>query len=283
MGDDLKTTVENLAKAVQALQAAAEANAKAIQALSSDQSSSAGHRQPTDEHHNDRPPTFQKMDFPCYDGKSNPLIFINRCESYFHQQRTMAEEKVWMASYNLEDMAQLWYIQLQEDEGMPRWGRFKDLLNLRFGPPLRAAPLFELTECRSSGTMEEYSNLFQALLPRAGRLDEIQRVQLYTGGLLPPLSHAVCILNPETLAAAMSLARRIELMESDRLTPAPARLAQRGLLPVPTPWPVSVAPPPSVARAPDTTGGRPSGPRRVQPEAADSRGTGRAASSWALF
>jgi hypothetical protein len=175
----------------------------------------------------------------------------------------MAEEKAWMASYNLEDVAQLWYIQLQEDEGMSRWGRFKDLLNLRFGPPLRAAPLFELTECRRSRTVEEYSNRFQALLPRAGRLDEIQRVQLYTGGLLPPLSHAVRIHNPKTLAAAMNLARQIELMESDRPAPAPARTTPRGLLPAPAPRPASVGPP--------------------QPEAADPRGTGGAASSWALF
>jgi hypothetical protein len=50
------------------------------------------------------------MDFPRYDGKSDPLIFINRCESYFHQQRIMEKEKVWMASYNLEDGAQMWYI-----------------------------------------------------------------------------------------------------------------------------------------------------------------------------
>jgi hypothetical protein len=242
MGDDLKTTIENLAKAVQALQATTEANAKAIQALSIDQSSSAGHHQPTGEHHIDRPPRFQKMDFPRYNGKSDPLIFINRCESCFHQQQTMAEEKVWMASYNLEDVAQLWYIQLQEDEGMPRWGRFKDLLNLRFGPPLRAAPLFELTDCRRSGTMEEYSNRFQALLPRMGRLDEIQRVQLYTSGLLPPLSHAVRIHNSETLAAAMSLVRQIELMESERPAPAPARLAPRGLLPAPAPRLASVTP-----------------------------------------
>jgi hypothetical protein len=58
-------------------------------------------------HHNDRPPWFQKMDFPRYDGKSDPLIFINRCESYFHQHRIMEEEKVWIASYNLENGAQL--------------------------------------------------------------------------------------------------------------------------------------------------------------------------------
>jgi hypothetical protein len=186
-----------------------------------------------------------------------------------------------MASYNLEDVAQLWYIQLQEDEGMSRWGRFKDLLNLRFGPPLRAAPLFELTECQRSRTVEEYSDRFQALLPRAGRLDEIQRVQLYTGGLLPPLSHAVRIHNPKTLAAAMNLARQIELMESDRSAPAPARTTPRGLLPTPAPRPASVGPL-NRARSRRHRWASPR-PRREQPEVADPRGTGGAASSWALF
>jgi hypothetical protein len=100
----------------------------------------------------------------------------------------MAEERVYMASYNLEDVAQMWFIQLEDDEGTPPWGRFKDLLNLQFGSALRSAPLFELSECRRTGTVEEYSNRFEALLPCAVRLDERQRVQLYTGGLLPPLS-----------------------------------------------------------------------------------------------
>jgi hypothetical protein len=140
------------------------------------------------------------------------MIFINKCESYFRQQRTMAEERVWIASYNLEDVAQLWYIQLQEDEGTPPWGRFKEPLNLRFGPPLRSAPLFELAECRCTGTVEDYSNRFQALLPHVGHLEEGQRVQLYTGGLLPQMSYAVSIHNPETLAGAMSLAQQVEMM-----------------------------------------------------------------------
>jgi hypothetical protein len=93
-------------------------------------------------------------------------------------------------------VAQLWYIQLQEDEGTPRWSRFKDLLHLRFGPPIRSAPLFELAECRRTGSVEEYQNRFQALLTRAGPLEEVQRVQLFTGGLLPPLSqheHQGCL------------------------------------------------------------------------------------------
>jgi len=236
--------IADLTKMLQDLSADMATMKVDLASLKDKSSSSSSGVGPTDgSHHNDRPPRFQKMDFPRFDGKSDPLIFINRCESYFHQQRTMPEEKVWMASFNLEDVAQLWYIQLQEDEGTPRWGRFKELLHLRFGPPLRSAPLFELSECRRTGTVEEYSNRFQALLPRAGRLDEIQRVQLYTGGLLPPLSHAVRIHNPETLANAMSLARQVELMEIGRQAQALARPAARGLLPSPPPRPAFPASP----------------------------------------
>ena len=136
------------------------------------------------------------MDFSRYDGKSDPLIFINRCESYFYQQRIMEEEKVWMASYNLEEGAQLWYMQVQTDEGTPSWRRFTDLLNLCYGPPLGSAPLFELADCRRTSTVAEYQDRFQALLARAGPLDEAQRVQLFIGGLLPPLSMDIQIQNP---------------------------------------------------------------------------------------
>ncbi|CAA0831880.1 Unknown protein [Striga hermonthica] len=186
------------------------------------------------QHHTDRPPRFQKMDFPRYDGKSDPLIFINRCESFFHQQRILEEEKVWMAAYNLEEGAQMWFIQVQEDEGKRlTWGRFKELINLRFGPPLRSAPLFELADCRRTGSVEDYQDRFQALLPRAGPLEEIQRVQLFIGGLLPPLSHAVRILNPQSLASAMSLARQVELMEADKVQAAAAPPPARAALPAP--------------------------------------------------
>jgi hypothetical protein len=84
--------------------------------LSSSSSRPGGH---DGQDHHDRPPRFQKMDFPRYEEKTDPLIFTNRCESYFHQQRIMEEEKVWMASYNLEEGAQMWYIQVQTDEGTP--------------------------------------------------------------------------------------------------------------------------------------------------------------------
>jgi hypothetical protein len=72
---------------------------------STDMSTLGSYSTQSGEHHSDRPPRFQKMDFPKFDGKSDPLAFINRCESYFFQQRIATEEQVWMASYNLEDGA----------------------------------------------------------------------------------------------------------------------------------------------------------------------------------
>jgi hypothetical protein len=182
--ETLTTTVASLQMSVAELQKEKSAPSSGV---------SGGH---DGQHHHDRPPRFQKLDFPRYDGKTDPLIFTHRYESYFHQRRIMEEEKVWMASYNLEEGVQMWYIQVQMDEGTPSWHRFKELLNLRYGPPLRATPLTELAECRCTGTVAKYQDRFQALLPRAGPLTEAQRVQLFTGGLQPPLSIDVRIQNP---------------------------------------------------------------------------------------
>eukprot|EP00267_Zea_mays_P041974 XP_020393922.1 uncharacterized protein LOC109939915 [Zea mays] len=101
-----------LAEALKSLQESVGANAQAIANLTVGDTFSPDIKIGSGEHHNDRPPRFQKLDFPRYDGKTYPLGFINRCESYFHQQRIMEEAKVWMASYNLEGGAQMWYIQV---------------------------------------------------------------------------------------------------------------------------------------------------------------------------
>ena len=147
MGDDntsLQTTLETLAASLKSLQASVEANSLAIQRLHEAQlppsSSSSGNRFASGEHHQDRPPRFQKLNFPKYDGKTDPLIFINKCESFFRQQRIAPEEQVWMASYNMDDVAQLWFMQIQQEEGTPSGRHFTKLLNLRFGPPLRSNP-----------------------------------------------------------------------------------------------------------------------------------------------
>ncbi|XP_066341688.1 uncharacterized protein [Miscanthus floridulus] len=255
MGDReaaLQATLDALAATLKSLQASVDANSQAIQLLNAAQPtpSSSDNKSAIVEHHQDRPPRFQKLDFPRYDGKSDPLIFINRCESYFHQQRIMEEEKVWMASYNLEEGAQMWYIQIQQDKGILSWRCFKDLMHLRYGPPLCSNPLGELAACKRTGTVAEYQDRFQALLPRVGRLDEEQRVQLFTAGLQPLLSFDVEVHNLQSLAGAMSLACKLELRE--QYTAPPPHVAPQALLPAPAPRLALPAPLVNTSTAPAT-------------------------------
>jgi hypothetical protein len=87
MGDDLKASLEALTKNVALMQKSIEANAKAITDLSLAGSSASGGRQGSrGEHHQDRPPKHWWPEFPRYDGKSDPLVFLNQCESFFRQQ-----------------------------------------------------------------------------------------------------------------------------------------------------------------------------------------------------
>ena len=59
-------------------------------------------------------PKHRKWDFPHYDGTSDPMPFLHKCEAYFRQHLTMPEERVRMAAYHLDDAAQLWFIQLRQ-------------------------------------------------------------------------------------------------------------------------------------------------------------------------
>ena len=85
-----------------------------------------------------------------------------------------------MTSYNHEEGAQMWFLQVQQDEGTPSWHRFSKLLNLRFGPPIRSNPLGELMASKRMSSVAEYQNCFEALLPRVGMLTEAQHVQEFT-------------------------------------------------------------------------------------------------------
>jgi hypothetical protein len=79
---------------------------------------------------------------------------------------------------------------------------------------------------------------------------------LFTSGLLPPLSLDVWVHNPQSLAAAMSLARQLELRE--QYTPAIVKAPSRGVLPSPPPrFALPAAPAEKAAPATVPVGGQP--------------------------
>ena len=89
-----------------------------------------------EQHEDDHSFLRPRMVFPSFDGTSDPLPWINRCDLYFRSHNTPDHKKVWMASLHMTDAAQLWYYRLETIQGEPDWHRFYQLVNRRFGPAI---------------------------------------------------------------------------------------------------------------------------------------------------
>jgi hypothetical protein len=93
------------------------------------------------DHGGDFIPTSHKLEFPKYDGTG-------------------------FAAFYLLDAAQLWFHRMVLNGGRPTWPQFIQLMNARFGPPLTDSPIRELAMLQRTGTVDECSKRFIALLPR---------------------------------------------------------------------------------------------------------------------
>ena len=51
-------------------------------------------------------PRFHKLTFPTFDGKADPLDWLNKCDHFFRAQRTREADKVWLASFHMTGAAQ---------------------------------------------------------------------------------------------------------------------------------------------------------------------------------
>jgi len=110
------------------------------------------------------------LDFPTYDGKEDPLNWLNHCEQFFRRQRTLASDRVWFASYHLVGAARSWYYTLEQDEGVPSWERFKDLCHLRFGSAVRTNRLAEVAQLPFHLTVQDLQERINALVCRTPHL-----------------------------------------------------------------------------------------------------------------
>ena len=66
-------------------------------------------------------PRYSKLEFPSYDGRDDPLVWLRRCEQFFFSQRTPGEDRVGLAAFHLTGEAQLWYYQLEQEEPDITW------------------------------------------------------------------------------------------------------------------------------------------------------------------
>jgi hypothetical protein len=120
-------------------------------------------------------PKYPKLLFPTYEGKEDPLDWLNKCERFFRAQLTKPADRVWLASYHLSGTTSQWYTMLERDFGMPDWETFKRLCHQRFEPPISTNHLADLARLPFTTTVEAYLESFQACLAHAGTLSPLQQ------------------------------------------------------------------------------------------------------------
>ncbi|CAO2152414.1 unnamed protein product [Urochloa humidicola] len=168
------------------------------------------------------PATPHKIRFPLFDGSTDPITWVHRCKQFFRQAQSGDEDKVWLATYHLEGAAQQWYYRLERNQGVPTRARFVELVNLRFGPPMRSNPLGELISVKRTGSVADYQDQFLTHLARCDDVTEAQQIAIFTAGLGDPLRVDIELHRPTTLEDAMSLARAFERRHGLSSVPATA-------------------------------------------------------------
>lgn len=128
-----------------------------------------------------------KLSFHTFDGKEDPLPWLNRCEQFFKGQNMPETEEVWYASYHLTGGTQWWYMHLMQYKAVMDWAYFTCCINERFVPPTQRNPLGELASLHKTDTIDDYTEHFLAHVAHTRTLDEQQQVNIYTTGLLEPL------------------------------------------------------------------------------------------------
>ncbi|XP_035819950.1 uncharacterized protein [Zea mays] len=84
-----------LTEALKSLQESVAANALTIAILTADDTSSPGIKIGSGEHHNDRKPRFQKLDFPRYDGRPIPSVSSSAANHTFISSTSWRRRSGW--------------------------------------------------------------------------------------------------------------------------------------------------------------------------------------------
>jgi hypothetical protein len=164
---------------------------------------------PPCDYHNDLHNSFHwpKINILHYDSRSDPLPWLNHCESYFRGTQTMAREQIWMASLHMDDVVTEWYYALQREYALMTWARFVEFINLQFGTSLCSNHLGELKELCRTSSVEDYQCQFMVLLCCCDGLSAIHAMNMFKADLSEPMTSDVEMQQPVDLQAAMNLPR----------------------------------------------------------------------------
>lgn len=128
-----------------------------------------------------------KVDFPRYEGKWDPTIWLCKAEQFFELHDIPTTERVSLASFHLEGDAHLWYQLLRQEMILVSWDDFKKRLNSRYRSNQYLDFFVELTHLQQARSVLDYQEKFEKLLAKSGPMDQARLVNCFVGGIREPI------------------------------------------------------------------------------------------------
>ncbi|KAI4328654.1 hypothetical protein L6164_020990 [Bauhinia variegata] len=148
-----------------------------------------------------------RLPFPIFDG-SNFHQWRGKCEQYFQLEEVSDAQKVKMILVCMEGKAFSWQQHYMQEHNGNRlhWKQLIIDMATRFDKALFDDPFCELLNLRQTGSIDEYLEMFDDLVIRAG-VDSSVALSCFMNGLRSPLETAIRIQHPRSLNEAIHVAR----------------------------------------------------------------------------
>jgi hypothetical protein len=179
-------------------------------------------------------PSLSEDGFPMFrrQVRSTPLVFINQCESYNHQQRIIEGRAC------VDGLLQPRRHRSSVDHPNSARQGHSTMLSLHQtpAPAVRTTPAVQPLRRAGSMSLHGLSGGISGPLPGPATMCQPPHgsptCTALHGTTQPPLRLDVDIHNPQSLSIAMSLARKLELWEQIAAQATPQSASGRGLLPI---------------------------------------------------
>ncbi|XP_061356472.1 uncharacterized protein LOC133300905 [Gastrolobium bilobum] len=168
------------------------------------------HTATSGQHH----PQPMKITFPRF-SDGDPTDWIFSATRYFDYYHIPDNERVLLASFNLDKLASSWFHGLFNDGLLPNWPALFTAMQRRFGPSEFEDPAVSLANLRQQTTVSDFQANFEIIASRTPGLSPTLKRALFIAGLKPHIRRPVLVQRPQDVHSAFSLAKIYEDQQAD--------------------------------------------------------------------
>ncbi|XP_071914038.1 uncharacterized protein [Coffea arabica] len=151
-----------------------------------------------------------KMDLPTFEG-NNPREWIRKADKYFKIHEIEENMKAEIAELYFRDRADIWFHGVFHGRETISWTELSTAMSIRFGEGSPEEAIEEFNKLVQTGSVANYLERFEMLkalvMPSLPHLSDSYYKACFMSGLKEVIVNMVKMSKPETLAAAIEIAK----------------------------------------------------------------------------